>query len=345
MARPRKTPKSKSPVAQAEIVELTAAEAELTERFLRLVQMLQLSASLLNTADGDQAIRTYHDFELLATESLPLLIRVPNISNVVAQDNLAATVVLTLLAERTALGLAFDPRELEVQQAELPSEEVENFFAPYYETIENLDGLSTLARVEAIAKDAQSAAVFVGLYLAREGRMDIYEDFTWAPPNLVSCLFAAAVTTATLAQLAQDLSDLERRQKVTDLFYISPASIQNLVEAAEIILNLLDESDLASLGNFGAATAVVEEILNSTDWLDELDVTDTHRLAAEVVPAFLEGEDGQEFERQDKSEFGLRLLAAAHACGRLTSNEISVNDSDEEQSPALMMPDKKNWIH
>jgi len=335
MARTKKSARSKS---------LTAEEAELTARFLRLVEMLQLSASLINTSEGERAVSVYHDFELLATESLPLLIKVSNISNVVAQNEVAATVVLTLLAERTALGLAFDPREPAEQRPELPSAKVGNFFAPYYETIENLDGLSTLARVEAIAQDAQNAAVFVGLYLAREGRMDIYEDFTWAPANLVSCLFAASVTTATLAQLAQDLSDFEQRQKVTDLFYISPASIQNLAEAAEILLNLLDESDLASLGNFGAATAVVEEILNSTDWLDELDVTDTHRLAAEIVPSFLEGEDGQEFERQDKNEFGLRLLQAAHACGRLAGNELSANDSDEEMSP-LMMPDKKNWIH
>jgi hypothetical protein len=347
MARTRKTPTSKSPVSAEEIVELTAAERELTDRFLRLVELLQLSASLVNTPEGEQAISTYHDFELLATESLPLLISVSDISNVVARNDLAATAVLTLLAERTALGLAFDPRDPTGQQVELPSKEVENFFTPYYETIESLDGLSTLARVEAVAQDAQSAAVFVGLYLAREGRMDIFEDFTWAPANLVTCLFAASVMTATLAQLAQDLSESERQQKGTDLFYISPASIVNLAEAAEIVLNLLDESDLAGLGNFGAASAVVEEILNSTDWLDELEVTDTHRLAAEVLPSFLEGEDGQEFERHDKSEFGLRLLAAAHTCGRLASDEMPINDREdgEEMSSALIMPDKKNWVH
>jgi hypothetical protein len=177
----------------------------------------------------------------------------------------------------------------------------------------DLERLSSAAKVEAYLDTEQIVApLALGAYLARAGNSDLFAGAPWCEPAVRACLAGAAITTAVLTRLARRYEALG--SEFRGLSGNPAAYSDHVAIAAYWAADLESEADLEG---FGTVSQVVEDILLEADFLEELNISDVHRLSGSLMSAFAAGVEGRDLEDDDhESGQAQELLFETRALGR-----------------------------
>ena len=311
--RPRSRARSRTRIVSA-LPVLTAADRRLATGLAAAIEGLQVMARGLLDGEPEQAETRFAVFSAACVEAADSFSGANLLPLLAGPERAVAAAVLAALAERTALG---HPPQADPADSPGPTSEAD--FEEVDAEINRLEETDLLYRLEEVVGDPEVAGLLVGVHLAREGDNNPFAAPTWSDQARVESLLAAAIATAALAMIAQDQGAPPTGPAIGDLLHV--------VQATYATLSPLDQAELP--GGFGTMSRVIEPCLWSTDLLDDLELTDDHRLSAGMVNAFLAGRLDEPADLSEETgEQAQALLRAAAAVGQALVHGAS----DEERA-------------